>query len=245
MKILTNAKANRKELVASLTELLNEKPRYCFAPTFAYEFTLCSVDKSAVIHLVPSLNKAAAERLATALAQKGFDSTVCEEAESSEIETACEADPLESAALASVTISKRKLSEESLSKLEAVITSKASLLRKVLGTTELKVIPTGRGYSFPWFQSESSEEEMAVYQTLVEKLAAFASQLKRVSATEKPAPNERYAFRCFLLRLGFIGKEYKFHRNILLRNLDGNSAFKSGYDPNKPAAGEAKTTQPA
>ncbi|MBP3673282.1 MAG: hypothetical protein J6J18_05580, partial [Oscillospiraceae bacterium] len=90
MKILTNAQANRKELVASLTELLNEKPRYCFAPTFAYEFTLCSVNKSAVIHLVPSLNKAAAERLATALAQKGFDSTVCEAAESSEIETACE-----------------------------------------------------------------------------------------------------------------------------------------------------------
>jgi len=174
-----------------------------------------------------------------------LDSTVYEAAESSEIETACEADPLESAALASVTISKRKLSEESLSKLEAVITSKASLLRKVLGTTELKVIPTDRGYSFPWFQIESSEEEMAVYQTLVEKLAAFASQLKRVSATDKPAPNERYAFRCFLLRLGFIGKEYKFHRNILLRNLDGNSAFKSGYDPNKPAAGEAKTTQPA
>lgn len=245
MKILTNAQANRKELVASLTELLNEKPRYCFAPTFAYEFTLCSVDKSAVIHLVPSLNKAAAERLATALAQQGFDGTVCEAAESSEIETACEADSLESAALASVTISKRKLSEETLPRLEAVIAGKASLLRKALGTAELKIVPTDTGYAFPWFQIESSEEEMVVYQTLVEKLAAFASQLKRVSATDKPAPNERYAFRCFLLRLGFIGREYKIHRNILLRNLDGNSAFKSGYDPNKTASKETKTSQHA
>lgn len=36
-----------------------------------------------------------------------------------------------------------------------------------------------------------------------------------------------YAFRCFLLRLGFIGKEYKTARKILLRNLTGNSAFRS------------------
>lgn len=245
MKILTNAQTNRKELVANLTELLNEKPRYCFAPTFAYEFSLCSVDKSAVIHLAPSLNATAAERMASVLAQKGFDCTVCEEAESFEIETACEADQTESAALASITLSKRKLSEEALPKLEAVIAGKASLLRKALGTAELKIIPTDTGYSFPWFQIESSAEEMAVYQTLVEKLAAFASQLKRVSATDKPAPNERYAFRCFLLRLGFIGKEYKIHRNILLRNLDGNCAFKCGYDPNKPAAEETETNLPA
>ncbi len=32
---------------------------------------------------------------------------------------------------------------------------------------------------------------------------------KRVTATEKPVDNEKYAFRCFLLRLGFIGSEYK------------------------------------
>ena len=40
--------------------------------------------------------------------------------------------------------------------------------------------------------------------------------------------NEKYAFRCFLLRLGFIGNEYKSQRKILLRNLTGSSAFKSG-----------------
>ena len=36
------------------------------------------------------------------------------------------------------------------------------------------------------------------------------------------------SFRCFLLRLGFIGKEYKTARKILLRNLTGNSAFRYG-----------------
>ena len=51
---------------------------------------------------------------------------------------------------------------------------------------------------------------------------------KRISATEKPVDNERYAFRCFLLRLGFIGDEYKTDRKILMRYLPGNSAFKGG-----------------
>ena len=51
---------------------------------------------------------------------------------------------------------------------------------------------------------------------------------KRVTATEKPVDNEKYAFRCFLLRLGFIGSEYKAERKILLKNLSGSSAFKNG-----------------
>ena len=51
---------------------------------------------------------------------------------------------------------------------------------------------------------------------------------KRINAKEKEVDNEKYAFRCFLLRLGFIGAEYKAERKILLRNLSGSSAFKSG-----------------
>ena len=46
--------------------------------------------------------------------------------------------------------------------------------------------------------------------------------------TEKETDNDKYAFRCFLLRLGFIGAEFKTERKILLRNLAGSSAFRSG-----------------
>ena len=51
-----------------------------------------------------------------------------------------------------------------------------------------------------------------------------------MKAKEKIVDNEKYAFRCFLLRLGFIGTEYKTERKILLRNLSGSSAFKAGRD---------------
>ncbi len=56
----------------------------------------------------------------------------------------------------------------------------------------------------------------------------MAKDAKRVTAKEKETDNDKYAFRCFLLRLGFIGDEYKSDRKVLLKNLTGSSAFKSG-----------------
>lgn len=59
-------------------------------------------------------------------------------------------------------------------------------------------------------------------------LCDMAKNQKRITSKEKETDNEKYAFRCFLLRLGFIGAEYKTERKILLRNLTGSSAFKGG-----------------
>ena len=61
--------------------------------------------------------------------------------------------------------------------------------------------------------------------------------------------NELTGFRCFLLRLGFIGAEFKDERKILLRDLFGNSAFKSGkrcteaLQPEPPASTAAVEVQ--
>jgi hypothetical protein len=53
----------------------------------------------------------------------------------------------------------------------------------------------------------------------------MAKDAKRISSKPTETDNDKYAFRCFLLRIGFIGKEYKTARKILLRNLTENSAF--------------------
>ena len=63
---------------------------------------------------------------------------------------------------------------------------------------------------------------------LIAALCQTAKTLTRVTAKEHAVPNEKYAFRCFLLRLGMVGPEYKKTRKILLRNLSGNSAFRDG-----------------
>ena len=64
-------------------------------------------------------------------------------------------------------------------------------------------------------------------------LCEFAKNLQRVVNKPDTSDNEKYAFRCFLLRLGMIGADYKAARKVLLRNLTGSSAFRHG----KPEGG--------
>lgn len=56
----------------------------------------------------------------------------------------------------------------------------------------------------------------------------MARDAKKVSSKPIETDNDKYAFCCFLLRLGFIGKGYKTAGKILFRNLTGNSAFRYG-----------------
>ena len=50
------------------------------------------------------------------------------------------------------------------------------------------------------------------------------------SASPKPQQNEnpKYAMRTWLLRLGFIGEEFKTAREILTKRLAGDTAFRNG-----------------
>lgn len=94
--------------------------------------------------------------------------------------------------------------------------------------SDLPIEVTNEKISFPWFPAVSTPEELQAYDTFICKLCEMARNAKRVVAKEAETANEKYAFRCFLLRLGFIGAEFKTERKILLRNLTGSSAFKGG-----------------
>ena len=98
----------------------------------------------------------------------------------------------------------------------------------VRGRSELNLEVTDTKVSFPWFIGTPTPDELKAYDTFICKLCEMARNQKHVNAKEKDTDNEKYAFRCFLLRLGFIGDEYKNERKILLRKLTGSSAFKSG-----------------
>jgi len=50
---------------------------------------------------------------------------------------------------------------------------------------------------------------------------------KTASARRTYTDNEKYTFRCWLLRLGLIGDEYKNCREHLMANLTGNSAWRN------------------
>ena len=63
------------------------------------------------------------------------------------------------------------------------------------------------------------------------QLCLAMSQLAKMVRTASPKPqqtdNDKYAMRCWMLRLGFIGEEFATAREILLRNMEGNAAWRN------------------
>ena len=85
---------------------------------------------------------------------------------------------------------------------------------------------------FPWFTVNDSEDADA-YSRFITALIDMARNQKRINNKPDTSDNEKYTFRCFLLRLGFIGGEFKSIRKVLLRNLSGSSAFRHGGTDNE------------
>ena len=70
--------------------------------------------------------------------------------------------------------------------------------------------------------------QLKSYIQLCLALSQMAKEIR--SASPKPQQNEnpKYAMRTWLLRLGFIGDEFKTARDLLTRRLDGDAAFRNG-----------------
>ena len=119
--------------------------------------------------------------------------------------------------------------ETALQNLDALLLSKGRLIRHAFDIKEATYTLTNDRITFAWLHGTITDETAKAYAEFISKLCEMARTQKRVTAKEKIVDNEKYAFRCFLLRLGMIGNAYKVSRKILLQNLTGSSAFKSGH----------------
>ena len=79
---------------------------------------------------------------------------------------------------------------------------------------------------FSFYNASLNLEELKAYVMLSLRINEQSKMQKYASVKQKEAENEKYALRCFLLRLGFIGDEYKSERKVLLSRLEGNGSFK-------------------
>ena len=68
--------------------------------------------------------------------------------------------------------------------------------------------------------------EMRAYIHLSLAVSELAKEVAYASPKPQQQENESYAFRCWMLRLGFIGKEFEMTRKVLLSNLEGNCAWR-------------------
>ena len=221
--------AKRKELVKVISDTTGAKAEYKFMPTCNYEIDYFTVTKDGTLLFDDRADCEEVEQVLEAIAAAGFE---CEPQDGGDSEVEEESETSDSAAQAAtdgltVVVPRDSLSDAAIENLQRIVESKAALIKKALGSDSLPIEVTDEKVSFPWF-TQMDGDSASAYMHLVSALCEMARNAKRVTATEKEVDNEKYAFRCFLLRLGFIGAEYKTERKILLKNLTGSSAFKNG-----------------
>ena len=213
MKIDFNLKgAERKELVKAISRITGIKAEYQGMPTTNFVIGDFTVTAEGVLVYDDKID---AGELFNELAEAGFEGTA-DKSEGKELKVP-EPDIL------TIEIPADRVNTENLQKL---LDAKGALIRKALGIDNLAFEIHEDRVSFPWFVDPAPDHALA-YTQFIAAICKMSTEQKRITARVREVDNEKYAFRCFLLRLGFIGEEFKQSRKILLSNLDGSSAFKT------------------
>lgn len=207
----------RPKLAQEIGNILGTAPHYERVPSCAYDIAGYRLDKEGVLHIPEGAESEMVEYLIRQLRENGFqdDAEVIED-------VAVQQDKL------TIAVPKEILTDTALENLQKIIVNKQTLFQRAFRTDSTEIEITEEKINFTWFPYTADGDEITAYTQFISRLCDMARDAKRVSSKPTETDNDKYAFRCFLLRLGFIGKEYKTARKILLRNLTGNSAFRYG-----------------
>ena len=210
---------SRKAMVTAIEKEIGGKARYLGVPSCAYEIGNYTVGRNGELEFgdFDDIDEVApivdACVMATGITPAEWEEN--KDAEETETEDTMEL---------TVTLPFTKVN---VGNLTSLLEAKGSLIKDALGITDLRFEMNEDSVSFPWFSKVEPEEAMT-YTKFITANCEMTMKQKRITAKPKENENEKYAFRCFLLRLGFIGDEYKADRKLLLSKLNGSSAFKSG-----------------
>lgn len=213
-------KEQRKEMVSEVSRIIMMAPVYKGVPTCSYAVGNYIITKDGTLVFDDRVETSEVEKIVEALKKLGFETE-------DKLEKAHEPETTEESNELTVSMPRDFFTDEALTNLKRIVESKGKLMKKAFGASDLPILEEEDTVSFPWFKPQETRDGVA-YMHFIDAICSMAKNQKRITAKEADAPNEKYAFRCFLLRLGFIGTEYKEERKVLLRNLEGSSAFKSG-----------------
>ena len=205
----------RPKLAQEIGNILGTAPHYERVQSCAYDIAGYRLDKEGVLH-IPERAEETAKDLIMQLRERGFQ----DDAEITE-EVPVQQDKL------TIVIPRESITDMALENLQKIIANKQILFQRAFRTDSTEIEITDEKINFTWFLYTVDGDEIAAYTQFISRLCDMARDAKRVSSKPTETDNDKYAFRCFLLRLGFIGKEYTTARKILPRNLTGNSAFRS------------------
>ena len=199
----------RKELVNAISEIIGAPTEYQFMPTCAYKIgDFYTVTKEGNLEISDSADKKEVEMLIDELVNRGYDVPLDEEENGLTVEM-----PLE------------LIDESTLDRLRKIVENKGDLFKAAFKTDNLEIIVEADKICFPWFTLENDSDADA-YCTFISMLCEFAKNQSRINRKPDTSDNPKYTMRCFLIRLGMVGAEFKTARKAILRNLMGNSAFR-------------------
>ena len=226
MELHFNAtKESRKAMVEAISKELEIKAKYLGVLSCAYQVGEYRIEKDGTLIFENENIEESSKIIDACVMATGI--TPSEWEKNTEPEEAAEiAEPAESESTG-LTVS-LPLDKVMVGNLTRLLEVKGQLIKKALDISELPIEVGEDAISFPWFSKLPDANTTKAYTNFIAALCKMSKEQKRITASEKEVENEKYAFRCFLLRLGFIGAEYKTDRKILLQNLSGSSAFKSG-----------------
>ena len=248
----------RKELAQIIGTVLELKPKYMGMPSAAYQIGSFTLSKEGVLDYFESTDIEGVQKVLDAITAAGFEPAEQVEPENTEEsaepkepattadteaeegnpaadqqeeankealeetseeatgepaseETDAEADDDGPTAL-SVSLPD-ELTDEAYSNLEKIIASKQTLMKHAFQSEAITVERKDGQIVFSGFTASDGEHTDAYL---------------RYITKDYPVDNEKFAFRCFIIRIGMIGADYKKTRKILLENLTGNSSWKNG-----------------
>ena len=213
---------DRKVMVKAIEDELGVKATYLGVPSCAYQIGSFKVGKLGELEFADGeMTEEVSKVIDACIRATGVTPEGLPEAESDQEEAE---NTQEEAPMLTISV---PLDKVKVGNLTALVDAKAGLIRKALGTQDLRIDVDEEKVSFPWFSGDLDADTVQAYTEFVGALCKMSVNQKRVQAREKPVENEKYAFRCYLLRLGFIGAEYKQTRKVLLKNFEGSSAFRT------------------
>lgn len=202
----------RKRLAQAIGMIVGATPEYQFMPTCAYKIGQHTLDKDGTLHFTEThCYSDGAMELLKELEAQGFEVESIGE-ERNEM---------------TITMPLDFFDKTVFANLDRILENKGTLIKHALGTDSLAYNIEKETAEFPWFTVET-EHDADAYSQFISALCDMAKNQKRINNKPDTSDNEKYTFRCFLLRLGFIGTEFKTVRKVLLRKLSGSSAFRNG-----------------
>lgn len=242
MMNITIATENRKAVAARLAEIMGGTYRYTKVPRCAYEVGPYFLEKDGRITMPEDTDLTPFQQLANEGLLESSEELEAESIPKAPLEGGSAADNALCDEITGFTISLPLdgFNPDSLDRLIKLVDSKAVLIKKALNATRLTIRRTDDKVEFPWWDVMPKPEETQAYISFIAALCKMAKEAKRVTAKKTEVESEKYAFRCFLLRLGFIGSDSKFLRKLLMKQLSGTAAF-----PNREKAEAFTTAQKA